>query len=108
MSQKTITNTWNEAKDVNLFQEWIVTTRFQILRTKLPEGFKWVQGSPMIQRTRPGSIWPEAWTIKQETKRDILQIGPRKVPNWNQQAATGESGRSRPTTRVTSRLLRLV
>ena len=50
------------------------STRFQILRTRLPEGYKWVVGRPTkIQKTtRADRIWPEAWTQlskkQQETK----------------------------------------
>ena len=35
---------WTEAKGVTLSEEWTGTTRFQILRTRLPEGYKWVNG----------------------------------------------------------------
>ena len=33
---------WTEAKGVNLLEEWTGTTRFQILRTTVPEGYGWV------------------------------------------------------------------
>ena len=49
-----------EAKDVNLFEDWTGTARFQILRTRF-EGHVWVSGRPTkIQTiTRPDSICPE-------------------------------------------------
>ena len=44
-----------EAKGVNLSEEWTGILRFQILRTRLPEGYKWVNGRPtkIQETTRP-------------------------------------------------------
>ena len=71
-------------------EEWTGTTRFQILRTRLPEGYNWVDGRPMtIQKTtRPDSKWPEASTqlSKEQTQ---LQNGQTNVRNCKQHAATG-------------------
>ena len=38
----TLKEYWDEEKAVAFFEDWIGTTRFQILRTRLPEGCKWV------------------------------------------------------------------
>ena len=44
MFQKNMINdTWTEAKAVNLSECWTGTTRIQILRTRLLEGYKWVK-----------------------------------------------------------------
>ena len=46
------------------FMEWTGTTRIQILRTRLPDGYKWVDGRPSKIRkiARPDSTWYEPWT----------------------------------------------
>ena len=64
-----------EANGVNLSEVSIGTTRFQILRTRPPEGFKCVHGRPeKIQNTtRLHNISPEAWRqISQDQKRKII------------------------------------
>ena len=62
-SENTINDFWTEAKDVNLSQEWTGMIRFQILRTRLPEGYRWIQKS-----FRPDSIFAGRWDkIVQET-----------------------------------------
>ena len=38
-SEHTLNDDWNEESTDTLSEEWIGTTRFQILRTKLPEGY---------------------------------------------------------------------
>ena len=73
--ENSINDIWTEAKGVNLSEEWSGTTRFWILRTRLPEGYKWVDGRPTkIQNTtRPDRIWPEAWTqLPKEQKRTFF------------------------------------
>ena len=70
VSENIINEIWTEAKGVFHSEEWTGTTRFQILRTTLPEGYKeGVNGRPSkIQKTtRPDSIWPEAWTQLSKT-----------------------------------------
>ena len=44
VSESTVSYFLTEAKDVSLFEEWIGTTRLQILRTRHPQGYTWVQG----------------------------------------------------------------
>ena len=104
LSEHVINDIWTRAKGVNLSEEWTGTSRFQILRTRLPEGYEWVDGRPMkIQKTtRSDSKWPEASTqlSKEQTQ---LQNGPTNVPNCKQHAATGASTRYRPMTKITSR-----
>ena len=62
-SENTVDDIWNE-DDVALSEEWIVTRRLGISRTKLPEGYKWVNGRlTNIQKTkRADAIWSEAWS----------------------------------------------
>ena len=43
VSQRIINVLWTEAKGVTLSEEWIGTTRFEILRTRPPEGHTWVE-----------------------------------------------------------------
>ena len=50
VSENIINGMWTEAKGVNLSEEWTVTTRFQILRARLPEGYKWVSGKTCENR----------------------------------------------------------
>ena len=76
--------------DVNLSEDWTGTFRSQILPTRL-EGYIWVSGRPAkIQKiTRPDSIWPEAWMqFSKNSSKKTLQIGPKKMPNCRQHAAT--------------------
>ena len=39
VSESTASDFLTEAKDVTLFEEWMGTTRLQILRTRHPEGY---------------------------------------------------------------------
>ena len=41
VSEQIINDIWTEAKGVDLSEEWAGTARFQILRKRLPEGYKW-------------------------------------------------------------------
>ena len=72
---------WPEAKGVTLSEKLTGTTRFQISRAKLLEGFKLVNGRPTkIQKvTRPDSVWPEAWTKFPRNKKTTLQNVWKKV-----------------------------
>ena len=58
-----------EAKGFNLSEDWIGTTRLQILRTTL-QGFEWDQGRPSIihKTTRPDNICLKLDTMIQETR----------------------------------------
>ena len=98
-SENTINDFWTEAKDVNLSQEWTGVIRFQILRTRLPEGYRWIQKS-----IRPDSIWLDAWTkLSKKHIVNELQSGRKSKTNCNQLAATWESMKFWPTTRITSK-----
>ena len=48
-------------RKVLLSEEWIATTRFEILRIQLPEGRKWVNGRPtkVQDAARLHTIWPQ-------------------------------------------------
>ena len=72
ISEHTDSDIWTAANGVNISEKWTGTTRFQILRTRLPEGLRRVNGRPTkIQKTtRPDSIWPEAWTRLSQNQRD--------------------------------------
>ena len=61
--EHSIIDLWTEAKGVSLSGEWIGTTRFQMLRTRLLEGYNWVmEGLRKFHKTgRPDGIWPAAW-----------------------------------------------
>ena len=108
VSESTINDLWTEAKSLNLSEVWTGTTRFQILRARLPEGYKRESGKPTKSKkttTRPDNILPEAWTqLSQETKRKTpLQDVQKKVQNCTQRGATGKSTKSRLVTRISSR-----
>ena len=62
-SENIINDLWTKAKGVTLSEEWTETAIFQILRTRLLEGHKWVNGTPTtIQNTtRRHSFWPEVF-----------------------------------------------
>ena len=64
VSEHIINDIWTEAKGVNLSEEWTGDTRFQILRTRLPEGYKRVNGrhAKIPKTIRPDNKWLEAWT----------------------------------------------
>ena len=90
VSEHTINDTCFEAKGVTLAEEWTATARFQILRTRLLEGYRCVNGRPTkIQKTtRPDSIWPEAWTplFKEQKKTNELA-------EWAQDSAKLQAAR---------------
>ena len=46
VSGSTINDLWTEAKSLNLSEVWTGTTRLQILRARLPEGYKRESGKP--------------------------------------------------------------
>ena len=48
VSEFTLNDYWNEETEVTVSEEWIGTTRFQMWKTKLSEGYK-----------RVDTIWPE-------------------------------------------------
>ena len=48
VSKQSLNEYWNDEKEVLLSEEWIGTTRFQMLRTKLPKGCTWVLSIPMM------------------------------------------------------------
>ena len=85
VSQNIIIDFWTEAKGVTLFEEWTGITRFQIPRTRLLEGYKWVNGRPtkIPNTTRPDSLqnvskkqgksiaeWPEENAKLQAARRN--------------------------------------
>ena len=83
VSERTTNDIGTEDKSISLSEEWNRTMRIQILRTRLPEGYKWVEGRPTeVAQVDPprqhlaGSI-DEA---VQETERK-LQIGKKSMPN---------------------------
>ena len=89
-------------------KEWTRTTWFQIQRTRLPEGYKWANGRPTkIQKTtRPDSIWLEAKTqLSRKQQEKIALLSEKKVPHCKQHAATEESTRYGPMTKIASRWL---
>ena len=46
LSEHVINDRWTEAKGVNLSEEWIGTTRSQMIRTRLHEGYMRIKGRP--------------------------------------------------------------
>ena len=73
---------WPEAKGVTLSEKLSGTTRFQISRAKLLEGFKLVNGRPTkIQKVvRPDSVWLEAWTgVSKKQENYIAECVWKKV-----------------------------
>ena len=76
VSEPIINDIWTEAKGINFSKEWAGTTRFHILRTRLPEGYMWVTERPMTipKPTRGESIWSEAWT-------QLSRNGQTKITN---------------------------
>ena len=72
-----------EAKGVNLLEEWTGTTRFQILRSRLLEGYKWVIERPTkIQKTtRPDSIRLEAWIPFSKKQKEA------EIAEWAEESA---------------------
>ena len=82
-------DTWTEAKGVNLSEEWTGTTRFQILRTRLPDRHKWVNGRPqkIQETTRLDRKWPESWT--QLTKKQKENY----IAKWAEQSAKLQAAR---------------
>ena len=105
VSEDVINDIGTEAKDVNLSEVWPVTTRFQILRTRLAIGYNRVDGGPpkILKTSRPDSVWPDARAqISKKKRKTSLQNGQKKVPRCNQRATTGESTKFRTMTRIIS------
>ena len=80
-AEHTIDDYWTEGIDASLSEDWIGTTRFQILRTKIPEGHKCVNGRPTtIQKTtRPDKICREEWP--RLSKKQTLE----PMANWDEE-----------------------
>ena len=82
VSEQIINDLWTEAKGVTLSDECTRKIQFQIFRTGVLEGHKWVNGrlSKIQQTTRPESIWP--WSLDegfQETRGKVnCRVGRRK------------------------------
>ena len=94
VSEHITSDIWTEAEGVNLLEEWTGTTRFQILRTTVPEGYGWVGQwkTQKIQKTaRPDSIWLEAW-ITHSKKQKENQIVEWAEENAKLQAARRNTG----------------
>ena len=67
-----VNDLWTEAKGVTISEEWTGIARFQILRARLLERYKLVNGKPTKKRktTRPDSVWSEAWIRLSETQQE--------------------------------------
>ena len=83
VSERTINDIVTEDKNISLSKEWNRTMRIQILRTRRPEGYKWVEGRP----TKVPQVDPPRQHLAgsmdeavQETERK-LQIGKKSMPN---------------------------
>ena len=78
-SDHTLNDCWNEDSDAAVSEECVGTTRFQHMRTKLPEGYTWVNGRPTkVQHiTRTDTIWPEEWT------RQSQRPEKEELANWD-------------------------
>ena len=61
-------------------EEWIGTTRFQILRIQLAEGCTWVDGRPTLfqKTTQPDRVWPEEWSILTKKQKQ------EEISAWNE------------------------
>ena len=96
ISEHIIKGSWNEAKEVNLSVEWTGSTRFQIPRTRVLEGYKWFFGRPTkIQKTTSQSEngFKLGHKYQRNKKNQKLQNGQNKMSNSKQHAATQESTR---------------
>ena len=74
-------------------EEWIGTTRFQILSIQLPEGCTWVNGRPthFQNTTQPDTAWPEAWS-KQTKKQKQEEIAAWSEKKTRLQDVRGQGG----------------
>ena len=77
VAENLINEKWTEAKGVTLSEDWTGTTRFHILRAKLPEGYKRVKNwmtceNPKDYQTRQ-QMALTLDEIFQETKENRLQ-----------------------------------
>ena len=88
---------------VNLAEELTGTTRFKIPRTRLPDGYKWVNGrlTKIQRREDQTAIGLKHGHTYPRNNKGKLQNGRNKVPNCIHHAATGES--YRPMTKISSR-----
>ena len=91
---------WNAESEDTLSEEWIATTRFLILRTKFPEGYKWADGprtisaKPPHDPTRSG---PKNGPACQRHKRRMRsQTGTKKRPDCKKLVRKEDSSRFRP------------
>ena len=84
-------------------EEWTGTTRFQIVRAKLLEWYRWVKRKthehPTYFQTR-FDLSSSLDEVTPETKRNQLQHEHKKMPKCKEHAETGESQRYRPMTRI--------
>ena len=71
-SEHMLNDHWNDDRKVSLSEEWMGTTRLQILRIKLREGYNWVNGRPTkVQKTtRPDTI--SARGMAQRRRKDQI------------------------------------
>ena len=61
-AEHTFNDYWNAEIDASLLKESIGTERFQILRTKPPQGYKCVNGRPtIIKETTKGTNCKRGW-----------------------------------------------
>ena len=92
-----INDTWTETKAVNLSECWTGTTRIQILRTRLLEGYKWVTWRPTkFKTTRLDSILPGAWTqLPKKQKEQQMQEWREEHTKLQAVPASGKFARCR-------------
>ena len=64
-SEHTLNDYWNDGREDLLSKEWIVTTRCRLLRIKLPDEYKWVNGRP----------------TKVQRQHDMSRSGQKNVPD---------------------------
>ena len=79
--EHTLNDYWNEEKKETLSVEWNGTTRFQIVRTKFPEGYNWVNGK------RPHGL-----------ARRMAQFGKETTVDCKKFVRKEDSSRFRPKT----------
>ena len=82
-SDHTSNDYWNEESDVALSEKWIGPTRFQILRTKLPEGHDWVGGRPTKNAHHH--------TTRLNLARTVAQID--ELANWDEEQSRLQESR---------------
>ena len=90
VSENMINDLWTETKGVNLSEEFTGIARFQILRTRLLEGYKWENGRPSkIQKTsRPHRKM--AWSLK---KIFTETNGKTQFAEWAEEGAQQQAAR---------------